>query len=159
MAFQWSRFMRSTAGIDIVATIIISLFLFFPLFFFMFVFFSSVATFSHRKSARIKKLILRKLLRMPKKPRGRQNPSAIFGPPASHVGFCRQCGIASSERVPPSPLDWYSIYKKSTLVRRIYFLWLSLLYHLAALHESYQKFCMSWYISWEPKSAQEFMAT
>ena len=60
-AFQWSAFGQSTAGNDVVATIFISLFLFFPVFscFFFFFFwpFSSVATFSHRRSARIKKLI------------------------------------------------------------------------------------------------------
>ena len=46
-AFQRSVFGRSTTGNDIVATIFI---FFFPIFF-------SVATFSHRRSARIKKLI------------------------------------------------------------------------------------------------------
>ena len=61
-AFQQSAFGRSTAGNDVVATIIISLFSFFSLFFsfipvFPPLFFSSVATFSHRRSARIKKLI------------------------------------------------------------------------------------------------------
>ena len=49
-AFQQSAFGWSTAGNDVVATIFIRLFFFFP-------FFSSVATFSHRRSARIKKLI------------------------------------------------------------------------------------------------------
>ena len=33
-----------------------------------------------------------------------------------------------------------SCHKKSILVRRIHFLWLSLLYKLVALRESYQKF-------------------
>ena len=52
---------RSTASNDVVATILISLFPFYRP-----VFFPSVATYSHRRSARIKKLIKRKLLRMPK---------------------------------------------------------------------------------------------
>ena len=47
-------FGRSTAGNGVVATIFICLF-FFPVFFSRFFF--SVATFSHRRSARIKKLI------------------------------------------------------------------------------------------------------
>ena len=59
-AYQRSEFGRSTAGNDVVATTIISLFSFFPPIFFSV---SSVATFSHRRSARIKKLIQRKLLR------------------------------------------------------------------------------------------------
>ena len=51
-AFRRSAFGCSTTGSDVVATIFISLFsFFFPRFF------SSVATFSHRRSARIKKLI------------------------------------------------------------------------------------------------------
>ena len=50
-------------------------------------------TFSHRGTARIKKLILRKLFRTPKNlgvdtfP----DPSAILGPPNGHFGFCRRC--------------------------------------------------------------------
>ena len=58
-AFQRSAFGRSTASNDVVATIFIRLFLFFPvfLFFFFSLFFFSVVTFSHRRSARIKKLI------------------------------------------------------------------------------------------------------
>ena len=35
------------------------------------------------------------------------DPSAILGPPGSHIGFCRRCGVAGGERVPPSPLGWY----------------------------------------------------
>ena len=54
-AFGRSAFGRSTAGNDVVATISISLSSFFPPPFFPPV--SSVATFSHRRSARIKKLI------------------------------------------------------------------------------------------------------
>ena len=55
-AFQRSAFGRSTAGNDVVATIFIRIFFsfFFSPFFFPFF---SVATFSHRRSARIKKLI------------------------------------------------------------------------------------------------------
>ena len=54
-AFQWSALGWSIAGNDVVATIFIHIFFFFPIFFSP-VFFS-VATFSHRRSARIKKLI------------------------------------------------------------------------------------------------------
>ena len=54
-AFQRSAFGWSTAGNDVVATIFIRFFFFF---FSRFLFpFFSVATFSHRRSARIKKLI------------------------------------------------------------------------------------------------------
>ena len=35
-------------------------------------------------------------------------PSAILGAPGGHFGFCRQCGVAGSERVPPAPLGLYS---------------------------------------------------
>ena len=62
-AFQRSAFGRSTAGNDVVATIFIRIFfsffppIFFPFFPFFSRFFFSVATFSHRRSARIKKLI------------------------------------------------------------------------------------------------------
>ena len=57
-AFQRSSFWRSTAGNDVVVTIIISLFFFFPPVSTPHLpFFSSVATFSHRRSARIKQLI------------------------------------------------------------------------------------------------------
>ena len=69
-AFQRSAFGRSTTGNDVVATIFICIFfsffpvfffrffpVFFPRFFFPIFFFPSVATFSPRRSARIKKLI------------------------------------------------------------------------------------------------------
>ena len=36
-----------------------------------------------------------------------------------------------------------SCQKKSILVKRTYFLWLSLIYQLTKLHESYQIFCLS----------------
>ena len=62
-ALQQSAFGQSTAGNDIVATILISLFLFFlPVFFPV----SSVATFSHRKSAGIKNLFCKRCLERPK---------------------------------------------------------------------------------------------
>ena len=35
--------------------------------------------------------------------------AAIYGPPTGHFGFFMRCGIAGSERVPPSPLGWYYI--------------------------------------------------
>ena len=64
--------------------------------------FSSVATFSHRRSARIKKLILRKLLRMPKNLGGDAFPDPVghFGAPGQPfwilqaVRRCRRCGVA-----------------------------------------------------------------
>ena len=34
---------------------------------------------------------------------------AILGLPGSHFGFCRRCGVAGGERVPPSLLGWYLI--------------------------------------------------
>ena len=33
-----------------------------------------------------------------------------------HFGFCRQCGIAAGERVPPLPLGWYLVILSSFLV-------------------------------------------
>ena len=30
-----------------------------------------------------------------------------FWPPGGHFGFCRRCGVAGGERVPPAPLGWY----------------------------------------------------
>ena len=62
-------------------------FFFFFSFFFPFFFFFSVATFSHRRSARIKKIILRKLLRTPKNLG--IDPVDHFGAPGGHFGFCR----------------------------------------------------------------------
>ena len=32
-----------------------------------------------------------------------------FPDPVGHFGFCRRCGVAGAERVPPSPLGWYFI--------------------------------------------------
>ena len=53
-----------------------------------------------------------------------QTPSAILGPLGSHfgfcniepnielhIGFCRWCGVAGGERVPPARLGWYSYNK------------------------------------------------
>ena len=43
-----------------------------------------------------------------------QPPSAILGPPGSHLKFCRRCGVAGGaaggEQVPPSPLGCYSFF-------------------------------------------------
>ena len=36
-----------------------------------------------------------------------QTPSAILGPPGGHFDFCRRCGVACGERLPPSLLGWY----------------------------------------------------
>ena len=58
-----------------------------------------VGTFSHRSSALIKKLILRKLLRTPKNLSRPRRP--FWGPLEAIFDF------AGGERVPPSPLGWY----------------------------------------------------
>ena len=91
--FQRSAFGRSTAGNDVVATFFISLFsaLRFPSPLSI-----SAVTYSHRRSARIKKLIQQKLFRTLKNlgETPFQTPSDILGHPGSHFGFCRRCGIA-----------------------------------------------------------------
>ena len=63
---------------------------------------SSVAIYSHRRSAPIKKLIQQKLLRTSK-----NLGVDTFPDPVGHFGFGRWCSVAGSERVPPSPLGWY----------------------------------------------------
>ena len=72
----------TSAGNDVVATIFIILF--FPPFFF-----SSFATFSQRRSARIKKLVLKKLIRAPNNLGLDPFPDPIghFGAPGGHFGF------------------------------------------------------------------------
>ena len=72
------------------------------LFSFLFFFFFSVVYFSHRRSARIKKLIKRKLLKTSKNLVENTFPGSV-----SHFGFSRRCGVAGGERVPPAPLGWY----------------------------------------------------
>ena len=62
----------------------------------------------------------------PKKFMGRhvsRTPLAILGPPNSHFGFCRRCGVASRERVTPAPLGWYYYYFffKPSLINIKYF--------------------------------------
>ena len=77
----------STAGNGVVVTtFIILLFFFFPV---IFPRFSSVAAFSHRRSARIKKLILQKLAGAPK-PMGRHlcRPYRPFGGPLAVIFEC-----------------------------------------------------------------------
>ena len=37
-------------------------------------------------------------------------PFGHFGAPWWPFGFCRRCGVAGGERVPPSPLGWYFLY-------------------------------------------------
>ena len=67
--------------------------------------FSSVQTFSHRKGAHIKKLILWKLIGVPNNigegvdpfP----DPVGHFGPPGGHFRFCSQCGNADCEQMLP----------------------------------------------------------
>ena len=102
--YQRSAFQSVRLATTLVATIFIILFFFFsrppP-----HVFFSSIPTFSHRRSARIKKLW--KLLRTPKNLQTFSDPVGHLGPPGGHFGFCRRCGVAGGERVPPSPLGWY----------------------------------------------------
>ena len=72
-------------------------------------FFFSFATFSHRRSARIKKLIWQKWLEMANNlgldPSS--DPVGHFGATWGHFGFCRQCGVAGGEWGPPAPLGWY----------------------------------------------------
>ena len=41
------------------------------------------------------------------------DPVGHFGAPWRPFGFCRRCGVAGGERVPPSPLGWYFIYNSS----------------------------------------------
>ena len=92
------------AGNDILATIFIIILYFFPHFFF-----STVATFSHRRCAWIKKLILRWLAGANK-----NLGVGTFRDPVGHIGvpwrplwFCRRCHVASGERVPPLPLGCF----------------------------------------------------
>ena len=78
---------------------------FFPVFFPFFFFsrFSSVATFSHRRSARIKKLIQQKLTGT-QKSRGRDlsRPRRPFWGPIVVI-----LDLAGGDRVPLPPLGWY----------------------------------------------------
>ena len=107
-AFQRSAFERSTAGNDVVATMIISLFLFLSPHFSNF---SPSRPFFLEGVLRSKNLFSESCLECPKT-QGQtlfQIPSAILGPPGGHFGFCRRCGIAGGERVPPQSLGWYSI--------------------------------------------------
>ena len=68
----------------------------------------SVTIFSHKRSARIKKLIQRKLTVVPKNLRLNTLPdtAAILLPPSGHLVFYRQCGIAGTQQVPLA-LGWY----------------------------------------------------
>ena len=121
-AFQRSSLGRSTTGNDVVATILISLIsvLFSP-----FSPFSAV-TFSHRKSAWIKKLISQKLAGAPKNLGVHPFPDPIghFGAPWQPFQIfevLREAGgkvlqavrCCRREQVPPSPLGWYCILLSS----------------------------------------------
>ena len=64
--------------------------------------FFSVATFSHGRSAHMKKLIYQKLIGAPNNLGF--NP---FPDPVGHFGTPCRCGVAGGERVPPAPLGWY----------------------------------------------------
>ena len=33
-----------------------------------------------------------------------------FPDPVGHIGFCRRCGVAVGEQMPPSPQGWYFLY-------------------------------------------------
>ena len=103
-AFQRSAFRRSTTGNDVVATIILSLFLYPPPPFFSPAFPPS-RPFLIEDVLRLKNFCSESCLECPKT--HFQTPSAILGPPGSHIGFCRRWGVAGSEWVPPSPLGWY----------------------------------------------------
>ena len=103
--FQRSAFGRSTAGNDVVATIFIRIFLFF---FPFFPFFFSVVTFSHRRSARIKKLIIQKLTGAPRGRHLSRPRWPFWGPLAAILDF------VGGELTPPSPLGWYSYLFSNT---------------------------------------------
>merc|ERR1711942_614120 len=85
----------------LVATI--NIIIFFSFFSFLFFLLFSVVYFSHRRSARIKKLILRKLLRMPKNLR-----VDTFPDPVSHFGapwwpFCILQAVRRCRRLASTP--------------------------------------------------------
>ena len=59
----------------------------------------------------IQKVILQKLVGMPNN-LGLDpflDPIGHFEAPCGHFGFCRRCGVAGGEGVPPVPLGWYSL--------------------------------------------------
>ena len=66
-------------------------------------------------SARIKKLIKRKLTVAPKiqEQTSFQTLSAILGLPRGHFVFCKQCDVAGGERMPLVLLGWYSLCESS----------------------------------------------
>ena len=71
---------------------------------------SSVAAFFHRRTARIKKLIYSQKLTGAPKNLGVDtipDPVSYFEAHSGHLGLCRRCSIAGSERVPLAPLGWY----------------------------------------------------
>ena len=47
--------------------------------------------------------------------------SAILGPTGGHFGFCRRCGVAGGEQVPPAPLGWYSNFQVTFKIKEIQF--------------------------------------
>ena len=66
--------------------------------------FSSTITFSHRRRARIKKLIQQKLTGAPKNLLLSRSRRPFWGPLAAILDFA---GVAGGQRAPPSPLGWY----------------------------------------------------
>ena len=100
--FQRSAFGGSTAGNDVVATIFIRLFLFFPRFFF-----PPSQPFLIERVLGSKNLFSKSCLERPKKP--------FWGPLAAILDFA---GIAGGERAPPSPLGWYFVNAWNSLQLR-----------------------------------------
>ena len=99
---------------------------------------------NHRRSAWRKKLILRKLPRMPKNLRVDTFPDPVghFGAPwrpywiLQAVWRCRRCGVAGGERVPPLPLGWYFILY---LLSKPSLCWHFVLFHLPTIILSFYK--------------------
>ena len=111
-------------------------------FHYSFLFFSGT-TFSHRKSARIKKLVLLKLTVAPNDLGVHPFPDPVghLGSPGGYFGLlrfswkewsnqavrcCRRCGVAGGERVPPSPLGWYFVpVLSNTILSLVFFMFSS----------------------------------
>ena len=97
------------SGGQLAPTLVATKIVFIYSFIFPFFRFSSVATFSLRRSAWIKKHIYQKLMGAPKTLWVVTFPDPInhFGAPSGDFGFFRRFGVAGSEHVPPAPLGWY----------------------------------------------------
>ena len=71
-----------------------------------------------------------------------QTPLAILGPTGGHFGFCRRCGIAGGERVPPLPLGWYSNNKEWLWGEQLPFSQISYHFNLSFFYPFY--LCWLW---------------